>query len=243
MNALPSDPEGTSADRGAAAPQPPSVARSTWRSRVLPGLETIARAARNELTLDATQVACSAISRALPQLSFVRSRTAMLRAVGVRIGSRSLVMGPLDITGPGRVAELFSIGDDTFVTGPLHVDLAADVRIGDRVRLGHQVALLTVDHEIGPSEQRCGQVLVAPVIIGDGAWLASHVTILPGVSVGNGSIVAAGAVVTNDVPPNTLVAGVPARVVRDLAEDAPPVSRHRFTPAVSGRPPRGPVAR
>jgi len=151
-------------------------------------------------------------------------------------------MGPLDLTGTGRLAELFSIGDDTFVTGPLHVDLGAAVRIGDRVRIGHHVALLTVDHEIGPSEQRCGNVLVAPVIIGDGAWLASRVTILPGVSVGNGSIVAAGAVVTHDVPPNTLVAGVPARVVRDLPEDAPPVSRHRFTAATS-EPPRGPVAR
>jgi maltose O-acetyltransferase len=240
MSALPSNPEGTSADRGTAAPQPPPAARSTWRSRVPTGLETIARAARSELNLDATRVACSAISRALPQLSFVRSRTAMLRAVGVRIGSRSLVMGPLDLTGVGQIAELFSIGDDTYVTGPLHVDLGAAVRIGDRVRLGHQVALLTVDHEIGPSEQRCGQVLVAPIIIGDGAWLASHVTILPGVSVGNGSIVAAGAVVTHDVPPNTLVAGVPARVVRNLAEDAPPVSRHRFT---AERPPRGPVVR
>ncbi len=166
----------------------------------------------------------------------------MLRAVGVRIGSRSLVMGPLDITGPGRVQDLFSIGDDTFVTGPLHVDLGAAVRIGNRVRLGHQVALLTVDHEIGPSAQRCGDVLVAPVIIGDGAWLASRVTILPGVSVGNGSIVAAGAVVTNDVPPNTLVAGVPARVVRDLPAGAPPVSRHRFMGGASEQPPRGPIA-
>jgi len=152
-------------------------------------------------------------------------------------------MGPLNVTGTGRLAELFSIGDDTFVTGPLHVDLGAAVRIGDRVRLGHHVALLTVDHEIGPAEQRCGDVLMAPVIIGDGVWLASYVTILPGVSVGNGSIVAAGAVVTHDVPPNTLVAGVPARVVRELAEDAPPVSRHRFAAAAAERPPRGPIAR
>jgi maltose O-acetyltransferase len=102
---------------------------------------------------------------------------------------------------------------------------------------------LTVDHEIGPSENRCGEVLVAPVIIGDGAWLASRVTILPGVTVGNGSIVAAGAVVTHDVPPNTLVAGVPARVVRDLPEESPPVSRHRFTGPASERIPRGQVAR
>jgi maltose O-acetyltransferase len=55
-----------------------------------------------------------------------------------------------------------------------------------------------------------------PVSIEDGAWIAARVTILPGVTIGRGTVVAAGAVVTRDVPPNTLAAGVPARVKREL---------------------------
>jgi carbonic anhydrase/acetyltransferase-like protein (isoleucine patch superfamily) len=198
--------------------------RARWMSGVSMLGTRIARAARSEFDLDARKLAGSAISRGLPQFSFIRARTALLRAAGIRIGSRSLIMGALDVTGPGDVA-LFSVGNETFITGPLHVDLGGSVRIGDRVRLGHHVALLTVDHEIGPADQRCGPLVMAPIVIGDGAWLASRVTILPGVTIGDGAIVAAGAVVTHDVSPGTLVAGVPARPVRDLEDDTPHTSR------------------
>ena len=199
--------------------------RASWMSRVSMLGTRIARAARSELDLDARKLAGSAISRGLPQFSFMRARTALLRAAGIRIGSRSLIMGALDVTGPGDVAELFSVGSESIITGPLHVDLGGSVRIGDRVRLGHPVVLLTVDHEIGPADQRCGPLVMAPIVVGDGAWLASRVTILPGVTIGDGAIVAAGAVVTRDVAPGTLVAGVPARPVRDLEDDTPHTSR------------------
>jgi maltose O-acetyltransferase len=239
MSAVHSHAEARAADPSAHA----SSARApTLVSRLRSGLRAVARAGRSELTLDPIRMACSAISRRTPQFSFVRTRTALLRAAGLRIGARSLIMGPVEISGTGSVRDLFSIGDDTYVTGPLHVDLGASVHIGNRVRLGHHVVLLTVDHEIGPSQHRCGNVLVAPIHVGDGAWLASRVTVLPGVSIGNGAIVAAGAVVTQDVEPNTLVGGVPARVVRELPEDPPPVTRRRFKGAASD-PPRDPGTR
>jgi maltose O-acetyltransferase len=95
------------------------------------------------------------------------------------------------------------------------------VRIGDRVQLGHDVLLLTVEHELGPASARCGRRRAAPITIGDGVWLASRVTILPGVTVGEGAVVAAGAVVHQDVEANTLVGGVPARVLRVLDVDNP----------------------
>jgi maltose O-acetyltransferase len=156
----------------------------------------------------------------LPQLSFNRMRTALLRAGGMRIGRGSQIMGPVIITGPGRWSDLLEIGDHTFITGPLRIDLAAPVRIGSRVNLGHSVTLLTMDHEIGPSEKRCGYRKTGPIVIEDAVWIATNATILPGVTVGEASVVAAGAVVTRDVAPNTLVAGVPARVVRELPDEA-----------------------
>jgi acetyltransferase-like isoleucine patch superfamily enzyme len=144
-------------------------------------------------------------------------RTAALRAAGIRIGARSLIMGGFKVTGEGGVA-LVSIGDDTMITGPLHIDVGAPVRVGSRVHIGHDVALLTVNHQIGPPEERCGPIVSAPIAIGDGVWLGSRVTILPGVTVGDGSVVAAGAVVTRNVAPNTMVAGVPAVVLRQLGD-------------------------
>jgi len=154
-----------------------------------------------------------------PIQTFSRTRTAMLRAAGMRIGRSSLVQGPLRITGTGNPCQDFSIGTFTLLSGALHADIGAPIRIGDRVRIGHDVSLLTVDHEVGPEGMRSGQRKFGPIEIGDGAWLASRVVVLPGVRIGAGAIVAAGSVVTRDVPDNTLVVGVPARVARNLSPD------------------------
>lgn len=140
----------------------------------------------------------------------------MLRAAGVRIGAGSQIQGPISITGIDVPYEHLSFGEHTLVSGRLHVDLGASVTIGDGVRIGHDVSLLTVGHEIGSEALRSGARQARPITVGNGAWLASRVIVLGGVSIGAGAIVAAGAVVTRAVPANTLVAGVPARVVRTL---------------------------
>ncbi len=165
----------------------------------------------------------------LPQLSFNRTRTALLRAGGIKIGQGSQIMGPLLVTGPGRCRDLFEIGDYSFITGPLRVDLGARVTIGNRVNIGHAVTLLTVDHEIGPRAQRCGRSEVGPIVIERGVWIGANATILPGVTVGESSVVAAGAVVTRDVPPNSVVGGVPAHVIRELSPDSVEGGRRRRT--------------
>lgn len=194
-----------------------SRSRQSGGARALGG--RFAHAWIDETNFDTRRVITRVVSRFLPQFSFARARTLVLRAAGVRIGARSGILGALDITGPGDLRELFSVGEDTFISGPLHVDLGAAVRIGSRVQFGHHVVLLTMDHEMGPSEARCGRLVAAPITIGDGVWIASRVTVLPGITIGNGAVVAAGAVVTRDVAPNTLVGGVPAKVVRDLDLD------------------------
>lgn len=187
--------------------------RASWLTRI----PNIARAAFEEVEplLSSSTLSMSAAS-IFPQQSFNRTRTALLRAAGVKIGRHSLIQGPVRITGTNSPHHFLTIGDHTIITGPLHADLAAPVVIGNGVRIGHEVTLLTVNHAIGTPELRSGISEFYGIEIGDGAWLASRVTVLPKVRIGAGAVVAAGAVVTRDVPPNTLVAGVPARVLRSL---------------------------
>lgn len=179
-------------------------------------LARVARAAFGEVETLLSRRAFMSAAATLPEQSFSRTRTALLRAAGVTIGEHSLIQGPVRITGDGNPSRLLSIGSYAIISGPLHIDIGAPVTIGWGVRIGHDVSLLTVNHQVGTSELRSGTRIFAPIEIGNGAWLASRTTVLPGVSIGAGSVVAAGAVVTRDVAPNTLVAGVPARFVRSL---------------------------
>jgi len=177
------------------------------------------------------------LATSFPAQSFSRTRTALLRRAGVKIGRSSLVQGPLRITGEGNPCENISIGTFTLISGSLHCDIGAPLQIGSRVRIGHDVSLLTVDHRVGPEEMRSGDRKFGAIEIGDGAWLASRVVVLPGIRIGAGAIVAAASVVTRDIPANTLAVGVPARVVRDLSRTGDteppgdleaPVSSRRF---------------
>lgn len=77
------------------------------------------------------------------------------------------------------------------------------------------VHLISSGHPLDPATRR-SEVTIAPVRIGRGAWIAAGAMVLQGVTVGDDAVVAAGAVVTKDVPPRTLVAGIPARIVRSL---------------------------
>jgi acetyltransferase-like isoleucine patch superfamily enzyme len=81
--------------------------------------------------------------------------------------------------------------------------------------VGPRVNLVTAGHPLDPSERRRG-VVHQPITLKKNVWIGTAATILAGVTVGENSVVAAGAVVTKDVPPNCLVAGVPARVVKNL---------------------------
>lgn len=97
--------------------------------------------------------------------------------------------------------------------------IQADVAVtmGDDVHVGPGVRILTTSHDIGPSRRRAGARYSRPVTIGAGAWIGAGCQIMPGVTMGAGAIVASGSVVTGDVAPDTLVGGVPARVIRALA--------------------------
>ena len=110
-----------------------------------------------------------------------------------------------------------SIGDGCwFNTGTTLIDDAA-ITIGKRVLFGPHVTVATAGHPIDPAVRRTGVQFSAVVTIEDDVWVGANVTILPGVRIGYGSVVAAGAVVGSHVPPMTVVGGVPARVIRPIS--------------------------
>jgi len=145
-----------------------------------------------------------------------RVRVYVLRLAGFQIGPGCVMWGTPTITGGGDLYRKLTIGQGCWFNVESFFDLGAPITIGDRVAIGHQVMILTTSHEIGAQNQRAAALETRPVIINSGAWLGARCTILPGVSIGAGAIVAAGAVVSRDVPPNTMVAGIPAQVIKAL---------------------------
>ena len=100
-------------------------------------------------------------------------------------------------------------------SGP-HVFDDAEIRIGERVLFGPHVTVVTAGHPLDPALRCTAAQFFAVVTIEDEVWVGANATILPGVTVGRGAVVAAGAVVTAHVPPMTVVAGVPARIIRQI---------------------------
>jgi maltose O-acetyltransferase len=109
-----------------------------------------------------------------------------------------------------------TIGKRSFINLGCFLDCAAPIAIGNDVHMAPNVSVLTSGHDVGASSRRAGHLQAHPVTIGDGCWIGSSVTILPGVSVGKGCIVAAGAVVTKNCEPDGLYIGVPAARAKDL---------------------------
>lgn len=92
----------------------------------------------------------------------------------------------------------------------------AEVRMGDYVMIAPNVLISAVGHPLSPVRRRQRMSVAKPVRIGDDVWIGGGAVILPGVTIGNNVVVAAGAVVTRDVPDNSLAMGVPAKVVKQL---------------------------
>jgi acetyltransferase-like isoleucine patch superfamily enzyme len=111
-----------------------------------------------------------------------------------------------------------TLGKDVFINAGCRFQDTGGITIGDGSLIGHGSTLTTLNHGIDPD--RRADMIPLPVTIGRKVWLGAAVTIVPGVTIGDGAIVGAGSVVTKDVPANTIVGGVPAKLIRATGFDA-----------------------
>lgn len=111
-----------------------------------------------------------------------------------------------------------TVGRDVFVNYDCVFLDVAPISIGDRVLIGPQVGLYTAGHPIAPEVRDTGLEYGLPITLQDGVWLGGHVTVCPGVTIGKNSVIAAGSVVTRDIPPDVIAAGAPCRVLRPISE-------------------------
>lgn len=107
-----------------------------------------------------------------------------------------------------------TIGKNVFINSCCHFQDQGGIEIGDGCLIGHNVVLATINHDLYPENNRVNHY--APIKLGKSVWVGSNATILAGVTIGDWAVVAAGAVVTHDVPSLTIVGGVPARVIKTI---------------------------
>ena len=156
-----------------------------------------------------------AITATLNRLSYDDAkeiRAVFSDLIGKEVDDSFLLIPPFYTTGGLDI----SIGRNVFVNQNCTFYDLGGLDIADDVMIGPNVSLITSGHPIEPSQRR-SSVIAKPIVIERNVWIAAGVTIIGGVTVGENSVVAAGSVVTKDVPRNTLVGGNPARVIRSIA--------------------------
>lgn len=180
-----------------------------------PGLEALEaeRVAGKELTYDYNHSRPGEAAR----------RTSLLQQLLGSVGSGAWVEPPFHVSYGSHV----HVGDAFYANFNLVLVDDADIHIGDRVMIAPNVTISTAGHPTVPEERVGGWQFSLPVRIEDDVWIGANVVILPGVTVGAGSVIGAGSVVTRDIPPRVVAVGSPCRVLRSVDdEDRRP---HRLT--------------
>ncbi|UCF09937.1 MAG: sugar O-acetyltransferase [Candidatus Bipolaricaulota bacterium] len=142
----------------------------------------------------------------------VAERQAILRKLLGGMGEASFVESPFHCT----YGKNTHVGDHSYLNFSCIVLDNNEVRIGSRVMIGPAVQIYTAAHPLQVASRNRGQEVAKPVTIGDDVWIGGGAVLLPGVTVGRSAVVGAGAVVTRSVPASTVVAGNPARVIREI---------------------------
>lgn len=112
-----------------------------------------------------------------------------------------------------------TLGDGVFINYDCVFLDVAPITIGNRVLIAPQAGLYTAGHPLDPAVRASGLEFGRPITLEDDVWLGGHVTVCPGVTVGRGSVIAAGAVVTGDIPAGVVAAGNPCKILRPLTDE------------------------
>ena len=148
-----------------------------------------------------------------------RAYCKLLRFAGIKMGWGAIIWGPLEIR-PIGAARNIKIGNRVFINSGVRFGCPppGEIIIGNHVAIGPRVLFETLNHSLTCNADGFRPGKSKKIIVEDYVWIGANVTILPNVRIGEGSVIAAGAVVTKDVPPYCLVAGVPARVLKKLKD-------------------------
>lgn len=136
----------------------------------------------------------------------------LLIKLGHEIGQGTKVVGPVYCTGK------LTIGNDCWIGKNFFVNGNGTVTIGNNCDIAPEVMFQTGGHEIGPDKRRAGKGITFHTFVGNGCWIGARSTILGGVHIEDSCVVAACACVCKDIEKNSLVGGVPAKVIRKLEE-------------------------
>ena len=143
-----------------------------------------------------------------------RIRALFGELIGKELDGTVSLIPPLYATGGDNTR----IGRNVFINQNCTMYDLGGIDIADDVMIGPNVSLITSGHPVAPSQRRAG-VTASPIVIERNVWIAANVTVIGGVTIGENSVVAAGSVVTKDVPAYTLVGGNPAKIIRSIVEE------------------------
>jgi acetyltransferase-like isoleucine patch superfamily enzyme len=141
------------------------------------------------------------------------ARAEALKGLLGRVGKNCVIEQPLFCTYGSNT----TVGDNFFMNVGGKLMDSGKITIGNNVMLAPDVALITETHSQNVSERNQGLEYTHPITIGDNVWLATGVKVLPGVTIGDNTVIGAGSVVTKSIPSNVMAAGVPCRVIRAVA--------------------------
>jgi acetyltransferase-like isoleucine patch superfamily enzyme len=181
------------------------------------GIRTIHNRTPESAAMVANTRRAMAITAALNRLTFDDAdqvRALFSELIGKEVDASFLLLPPFYTAGGSELR----VGRNVFINQNCTFYDLGGLDIADDVMIGPNVSLITTGHPLSPSRRR-SVTLGKPIVIEKNVWIAAGATVIGGVTVGENAVVAAGAVVTKNVPPHTLVGGNPARVIRSIADD------------------------
>jgi maltose O-acetyltransferase len=161
------------------------------------------------------------LGNSLPRMKLCdRRRYRLFQAAGMTFAGRCVIFAPITVRPIGGAGNI-SVGRNTFINSDVRFGAGGTISIGDHCQIASRVSFETVEHGLHFDISRNSRgTSHRPLRVANKVWIGTAVTVLPGVSIGEGAVVAAGAVVTSDVLPFTVVGGVPAKLIKTLETSA-----------------------